>query len=82
MRINYYELAIDSMRVLGTGASARVYKGNFQNQSVAVKMLSSTEITQDIIDTFVSEGVHLQNLKHPNIVGFLSMHRAPRLHMF
>eukprot|EP00949_MAST-11_sp_MAST-11-sp1_P003730 g3730.t1 len=77
VRINYYELAIDSMRVLGTGASARVYKGNFQNQSVAVKMLSSTEITQDIIDTFVSEGVHLQNLKHPNIVGFFGVCIAP-----
>jgi hypothetical protein len=51
-----------------SGGTARVYKGSFQTNEVAIKFLFCIELTPDRIVDFCNEATMLNSLQHPNIV--------------
>lgn len=54
--------------LLGAGGTARVFKGKYQNDPVAIKMLYCMELTPETVQNFFSESRLLCRLRHPNIV--------------
>ena len=79
MLIPYCNLHIDAMRILGTGGTSNVYRGEFVKRChvtnkmstsvVAIKMLTCFELTPDVVDSFFQEAVVLyEHSNHPNIV--------------
>ena len=68
--LDFYELSLNPMSVLGTGGTARVYRGVLKGKPVAIKMLVCVELTQELVATFFQEAVTLSVLSkcHPNIV--------------
>ena len=77
--IDFHELSLNMMTVLGVGGTARVYRGNFRNQPVAIKMLICPEISQELVGTFFREAITLNVLSksHPNIVDVNGICVAP-----
>jgi serine/threonine protein kinase len=61
------ELEIDLNNELGAGTSARVYKGIFQGQEVAVKVMSGDDFDEE----FKHELRIISKLQHPNILRVL-----------
>lgn len=57
-----------SAAILGAGGTARVFKGKYREEPVAIKMLFCLELTADTIQNFFSESKMLCGLRHPNIV--------------
>lgn len=56
---------------IGDGGHAYVYKGEGDNEFVAIKMLKPSAVDDDkLADRFVQEAEALKRLKHPAIVGF------------
>ena len=73
--IDFHELSLNMMTVLGVGGTARVYRGNFRNQPVAIKMLICPEISQELVGTFFREAnnLNLHQYHHhlPHCIVFL-----------
>ena len=55
------------VKKLGHGASAKVYKADYQNEMVAVKMYNQTILTQDFVSC-MNEMKFMCSLHHENIV--------------
>eukprot|EP00041_Stephanoeca_diplocostata_P029569 m.877794 g.877794 ORF g.877794 m.877794 type:complete len:814 (+) comp23583_c0_seq12:281-2722(+) len=67
----YLELPAASRRsekLLGAGGTARVFKGKYCQEPVAIKMLFCLELTEETIRNFFSESKMLCGLRHPNII--------------
>ena len=77
--IDFYDLSLNPMSVLGTGGTARVYRGVLKGKPVAIKMLVCVELTQELVATFFQEAVTLSVLSkcHPNIVDIKGVCVAP-----
>lgn len=61
---------IQLIRLIGEGASAKVYRGMHKQQSMAIKVFTPPEVTEELIDEFVAESKLLASLQHENIVSF------------
>ncbi len=58
-----------SAAVLGAGGAAKVYRGRYRGESVAIKMIWSVDITADIVAAFREEVMICAKLsRHKNIV--------------
>jgi len=76
--VSFAELSIDAMSLLGSGGTAKVFKGKFHKQDAAFKLLYSMEITSKTIRAFFSEAAILQSLStHPNIIHLIGVCIAP-----
>lgn len=64
---------------MGVGGSARVYKGKYNDENVAVKLLYCIEITRTVVLDFFSESRVLMKLcdSHPNIIKINGVCIAP-----
>jgi hypothetical protein len=60
-------------RLIGEGATSKVFRGKLKGKLVAVKLSTPPEITEDVIDIFVSEARIASALRHRNIVQFLGI---------
>ena len=56
------------LALLGAGGTARVFKGSYRDEPVAIKMLYCMELTPETVQNFFSESRLLCKLRHPNIV--------------
>ena len=54
--------------ILGAGGTARVFRGKYRNEDVAIKMLYCMTLTPDTVENFFQESALLTRLRHPNIV--------------
>ena len=54
--------------ILGAGGTARVFKGKYRQEDVAIKMLYCMTLTPDTVENFFQESALLSRLRHPNIV--------------
>ena len=73
-----------SIPEIGRGSDATVHQGEFRGQRVAIKVLHSSLITntspeavQAFLASFGRECCHLGQLRHPRVVEFLGVGRAP-----
>eukprot|EP00948_MAST-09A_sp_MAST-9A-sp1_P000329 g329.t1 len=76
VKIQYGELSFDTM--IGNGAFGCVYKGEFRQTTVAIKVL--TLFTSSSTTEFYEEIAMLAMLRHPNIVQFMGFTIAPPPH--
>jgi len=62
---------------IGRGAYAQVYKALWNDTGiyVAIKMFDTSQMTQETIDSVLTEVTLLGRLKHPNILRILGYHR-------
>ena len=68
--------------LIGEGSSAKVYQGQHKQQQVAIKVFTPPEVTEEIIDEFVTESKLLASLQHENIVSFFGICiRPPQIAM-
>jgi hypothetical protein len=58
-------------RLIGEGATAKVYRGKLKGRLVAIKLSTPPEITEEVIDVFVAESKVASSLIHRNVVQFL-----------
>jgi hypothetical protein len=57
------------LEVMGAGGTAKVYKGSYRGESVAVKLVYPPELTQEEVSGFLQEAAVLaQAGSHPNLV--------------
>ena len=77
--IDFRDLALQESCIVGVGGSARVYKGKYKNENVAVKLLYCIEITRTVVEDFFCESKVLMNLcdSHPNIIEIKGVCVAP-----
>ncbi len=61
---------IEQQDEIGGGASGRVWKAQYRNMDVAVKMLIADEDSQSSLE-FAQEIKFMQTMRHPNIVLFI-----------
>ena len=54
--------------VLGAGGTARVFRGMYMGQDVAIKMLYCLTLTKETVLNFCQESAFLSSMRHPNIV--------------
>lgn len=67
---------------IGMGATSKVFSGVYKGVDVAIKISTPTEITVEVIDVFVKEGLLSTNLQHKNIVKFFGLCvRPPQIAM-
>lgn len=59
---------LNERSVMGAGGTARVFRGQFEQNAVAVKMLYCMTLTRETIVNFCQESALLSSLRHPNIV--------------
>jgi tRNA A-37 threonylcarbamoyl transferase component Bud32 len=57
-------------KYLAKGASAKVYKGTYKNNSVAIKIYSPPELTDEVINAFQKETEIMFSFQHRNVVNF------------
>eukprot|EP01036_Dinobryon_divergens_P024381 gene24382-32827_t len=60
-------LTVDTSKFF-SGGSARVYKGTYLNNEVAIKFLFCLELTPERVIEFCNEATMLNSLQHPNMV--------------
>lgn len=60
-------------RLIGEGATAKVFRGKLKGKLVAVKLSTPPEITEEVLDIFVAEARIASTLRHRNIVQFLGI---------
>jgi serine/threonine protein kinase len=69
-------------RLIGQGATSKVFCGRLKGKLAAVKLSTPPEITEEVIDVFVGEAKIAASLKHKNIVEFLGICvRPPQIGM-
>jgi serine/threonine protein kinase len=69
-------------KMIGQGATAKVFCGKFKRKLVAIKLSTPPEITDEVMDVFVSEAKVAAVLKHKNIVEFMGICvRPPQIGM-
>lgn len=72
------DLHIDYSTALGSGAFGTVYKGKWAGSVVAVKALTVTKRNRSIMLDMVEKEINISSrIRHPNIVLFLAVARAP-----
>ncbi|XP_062593625.1 uncharacterized protein LOC134255124 [Saccostrea cucullata] len=72
------DLNIDYSTALGSGAFGTVYKGTWAGSVVAVKALTLTKRNRNSMIEMVEKEIHISSkIRHPNIVLFLAVARAP-----
>ena len=57
-------------KYLARGASAKVYKGTYKRNNVAIKIYSPPELTDEVIDAFQKETEIMFSFQHRNVVEF------------
>ncbi|KAJ3094788.1 Leucine-rich repeat serine/threonine-protein kinase 2, partial [Phlyctochytrium planicorne] len=67
------QITIDSSECLGSGAVGAVYKARYANETVVVKKLKLTSLSQRAREEFKQEAWTLSKLNHPRIVRFLGV---------
>ena len=78
--IDFAYLQLEKM--IGQGATAKVFCGKFKRKLVAIKLSTPPEITEEVMDVFVSEAKVASVLKHKNIVEFMGICvRPPQIGM-
>jgi serine/threonine protein kinase len=69
-------------RLVGEGATAKVFLGTFKRRPVAIKVSTPPEITEEVMDVFVAEAKVAAAVKHKNIVEFIGICiRPPQIGM-
>ncbi|KAI8846696.1 kinase-like domain-containing protein [Chytridium lagenaria] len=66
-------VAIDTSAVIGSGAVGVVYKARYANETVVVKRLKLTALSDSSKSEFLQEAKTLASLNHPRIVRFLGV---------
>ena len=74
--IHFGMLDID-MSGYSSGGFSRVYKANFKEQRVALKLLFAIELNRESIVQFYKEAQILKDLEHPNIVSCVGVTIMP-----
>ena len=59
------------------GGAARVYRGKYKNQEIAIKILFCIELTPDRVLDFCDEASILYSLRSPNIVDCIGVAIMP-----
>jgi tRNA A-37 threonylcarbamoyl transferase component Bud32 len=73
---------LEVRKQIGMGATSKVFAGIYKGVNVAIKISTPTEITVEVIDVFVKEGLLSTNLQHKNIVKFFGLCvRPPQIAM-
>ena len=67
-QINWQEIRLENE--IGAGASGRVWKGQYRDMEVAIKMLIGDDDPQSSLE-FAREIRFMQTMRHPNIVLFI-----------
>lgn len=60
-------------QLIGQGATSKVFRGKLKGKLAAIKLSTPPEITEEVIDVFVSEAKVASELQHKNIVAFLGI---------
>lgn len=71
--LNCAFLSVDKRVLLGAGGTCKVYRGRWQGNPVAVKMVFCPEITPAVLDNFSHEAALHSTLNHPNVVRMLGV---------
>ncbi|KAJ3094792.1 hypothetical protein HDU97_007606 [Phlyctochytrium planicorne] len=66
-------ISIDASACLGAGAVGAVFKARYANETVVVKKLKLTSLSQRSQEEFKQEALTLSKLNHPRIVRFLGV---------
>jgi len=69
MIIDYSELEIE--KSIGSGATADVFKGRFRGSDVAIKVLKTSNLNNNLIKEFSREVTVLSTMRNPNLVLFI-----------
>lgn len=65
---NFDSQELLKQRLLGAGGTGRVYRGLYQEKTVAIKMLYCIHLEQETIRNFCLENSLLSTIRHPNVV--------------
>ena len=78
--LDFCYLKLDSL--IGSGATAKVYRGYYKKRPVAVKIFTPAEISEVEVDDFSNEALLAATLVHENIVTTLGLCvRPPQIGM-
>lgn len=72
--INYEQ--IDIKNQIGQGGFSIIYKGNYLNIPVAVKILFDPNVNEELLNEFNNELKMLFLLRHPNIISLFGTSRS------
>ena len=57
-------------KIVGRGATSKVYNGKYKGKPVAIKVLTPQELSDDIINDFVDETKIMRGINHPCVLKF------------
>ena len=60
-------------KLIGSGSTAKVYKGVFRSHAVAIKVSTPSELNQDSLKDIAIETENMKRLSHPNICKFFGV---------
>mmetsp|Transcript_76133 Transcript_76133/g.134713 ORF Transcript_76133/g.134713 Transcript_76133/m.134713 type:complete len:662 (+) Transcript_76133:110-2095(+) len=63
--------------IINQGGFSVVHKGVWHSTKVAIKKIFDPKIDQDLLDEFDNEVKKLEQIRHPNILMLLAVHRKP-----
>ena len=67
--LNFAYLTIDHKDVIGAGGTAKVYRGTWKGDTVAIKLVYPPELTQEEVEGFLREASALEAAgRHENII--------------
>lgn len=76
--VPHFELAeVEMGNMINQGGFSVVYKGRWHKTPVAVKKLFDPKIDQALLDEFDNEVQKLEQIRHPNVLLLMGVHRKP-----
>jgi len=76
--VPHFEFAeVEMGNMINQGGFSVVYKGRWHQTPVAVKKLFDPKIDQALLDEFDNEVQKLEQIRHPNVLLLMGVHRKP-----
>lgn len=66
--INHRWLSLKESQVLGNGSFSKVFVGKYKGEMVAIKMLFTPDLNEELVQRSLREATILTDISHPNVV--------------
>lgn len=74
---NFACIKMDFRSPLGAGSFSKVYKGTYHKKPIAIKLIYTHDLTQEVIKRVAAEASILSSIKHVNVVNIIGVTVLP-----